>query len=107
MSKNNKILSLLLIVLLIIGGIYWHGNNRNVQNKDITNSNTKKEIKIGIISILSGQYAFVGENMVAGARLYEKEWNDTHKDQKLTLIVEDDSFDAKKGYCCIQKVNRD
>ncbi len=104
MSKNNKILSSLLIVILLIGGTYLYGTIKDTQNGDISNTNSKKEIKIGVISILSGQYAFVGENLVAGARLYEKEWNESHTDRKLKLIVEDDSFDAKKGIAAYKKL---
>lgn len=106
--NKNKIVALVLILLLIIGVVGWNmsrdGKSLKSENSGDITLNNKKEIKIGIISILSGQYAFVGENLVAGARLYEKEWNEAHKDQKLSLIIEDDSFDAKKGIAAYKKL---
>lgn len=92
----KKALYSALAIIIIVSGALFIKNN--------TAPKTPSEIKIGIIAPLSGQFSFVGENMVAGARLYEKEWNMAHPDKKLTLVVENDEFDSKKGISAYKKL---
>jgi ABC-type branched-subunit amino acid transport system substrate-binding protein len=92
----EKALYSALAIIIIVSGALFIKNN--------TEPKTPSEIKIGIIAPLSGQFSFVGENMVAGARLYEREWNIAHPDKKLTLVVENDEFDSKKGISAYKKL---
>ncbi len=65
--------------------------------------NSNKDIKIGLISILSGEYSVVGENFRNGAILANEQYNLTHSD-KVDLIIEDDGFDTGKALSAYKKL---
>src|SRR3989344_4066137 len=64
----------------------------------------KGEIRIGMISILSGEYSVVGENFRNGALLAVEHYNAAHPDNPVTFIPEDDGFDSKKALSAYQKL---
>ncbi len=84
------------IILVIVGVII-----SNTYKSDITKTET---IKIGMISILSGDYASVGENIRNGATIAMEEYNAAHPNQNVELVVEDDGFDPKKALSAYQKL---
>ncbi len=63
-----------------------------------------KVIRVGMISILSGDYSVVGENLRNGAILASEQYNLAHPDKKVELIIEDDGFDSKKALSAYQKL---
>lgn len=66
--------------------------------------NNKGEIRIGMISILSGEYSVVGENFRNGALLAVEQYNAINPDNKVVFIPEDDGFDSKKALSAYQKL---
>lgn len=80
-------------ILIILGGF-------TIYQKDKTSS----QLTIGFITGTTGQYAFVGENSLRGANLAVEEWNSLHPDDQVHLVVENDAFDAKKGFAAYQKL---
>lgn len=62
------------------------------------------EIRIGMISILSGEYSVVGENIRNGALLAVEQHNAAHPDDRITFIVEDDGYDSQKALSAYQKL---
>jgi branched-chain amino acid transport system substrate-binding protein len=83
-----------LIVIIIIVVIYFG-----------TGSKTPvKGFNVGLISILSGDYAAVGENFKNGVVLANEQYNATHPDAQINLTVEDDGFSGGKGVSAYQKL---
>ena len=94
MTKNIKIILTTVVLILIVVGI--------VKSNQV--SNEPKHIKVGMISILSGDYSAVGENLRNGAILASEQYNLKHPDQKVELVIEDDGFDSKKALSAYQKL---
>ncbi len=65
---------------------------------------SKKDIKIGVISALSGEFAAVGENFVKGIEVAKNLYQASNPDIKITLIKEDDRFDTKTGITAYKKL---
>lgn len=63
-----------------------------------------KGFNVGLISILSGDYAAVGENFKNGVVLAHEEYNAAHPDAPIKLTVEDDGFSGGKGVSAYQKL---
>ncbi len=64
-------------------------------------------IDIGVISILSGEYASAGENFNKGLQLAAAQYKknkEKNSELVINLHVEDDGFDAKKGLSAYQKL---
>lgn len=59
---------------------------------------------VGLISILSGDYAAVGENFKNGVVLAHEEYNAAHPDAPIKLSIEDDGFSGGKGVSAYQKL---
>ena len=57
-------------------------------------------IKIGVIDVLSGPYASMGENFQKGIELAQAEY----PDKKIQLVFEDDSFESQKGLSAYKKL---
>lgn len=72
----------------------------------VTNNkpHTDESLTIGMIGILSGDYAFVGENIRNGALLAQEEYNAKNPDSQVELVIEDDGFDSKKALSAYQKL---
>ncbi len=94
MIKTTKTFWAIIIAVAIVGGIW------------LTNANQKEEqtLKIGMISILSGPYSAVGENLRNGALLATEQYNATHPDSMIEFIPEDDGFETKKALSAYQKL---
>jgi branched-chain amino acid transport system substrate-binding protein len=92
---HKQIAALVIIALIIIVGVFSY-KQENKQHAG--------EIEIGLIGILSGPFASIGESMTNGAILASEQWNAEHPDLKTRLIVEDDGFDAKKGLSAYNKL---
>lgn len=60
--------------------------------------------KIGVISILSGEYASVGQGMANGFLLAQEVYNKQNPDKPIEVILEDDSFDSKKALSAYKKL---
>jgi len=67
-------------------------------------SSSPKGIHLGLISILSGEYAAVGENFRNGSLLAEEQYNKAHPDAPVTMDIEDDGFTGGKALSAYQKL---
>ncbi|MEN9921522.1 MAG: hypothetical protein RLZZ517_500 [Candidatus Parcubacteria bacterium] len=84
------------IIILVIAGIFVA-----IQS----NSNDQGELKkIGAISILSGEYASVGQEMLNGFLLAQEVYNKQNPDKQIEVIAEDDGFDSKKALSAYKKL---
>ena len=54
-------------------------------------------VKVGFISILTGQYSDVGQGMANAALLAVEDYRKAHPSEKVDFVLEDDGADAKKG----------
>lgn len=93
MNKRN--VKIIVAIVIVIGVIAV-----------ITNANSKndsKQLKIGVIAPLSGDFGAVGENFVNGIKtaqaVYEKETG-----TKIDLVIENDSAEATKGLSAYKKL---
>ncbi len=96
MTKQTKIIWGI-IVVLVIGAVTMSRANK-------TTTEDAQTFKIGMISILSGNYSMVGENFRNGATLAVEQYNLAHPDKKVEFIAEDDGFDTKKALSAYQKL---
>lgn len=99
MNKTFKNWGILIVILVVIGGI-WFSNSTENNTQNIS----PEEVKIGMISILSGEYSSVGENVRNGAVLASEQYNAKHPDAQIKLVIEDDGFDPKKALSAYQKL---
>ncbi len=100
-NRNNglyKILVVLGAVAMVALLIYISKDSQHGQN------NGKRKVKVGVISILTGQFAALGENYVKGIELAKDDFEKAHTDVQVDLQVEDDGFDAKKGISAFRKL---
>ena len=93
MNKKTVWIVIVVIIILIIG-IYFGKRN----------SPQAGGYNLGLISILSGDYAAVGENMRDGAILADEQYNVAHPNSKINLSIEDDGFNAGRGVSAYQKL---
>lgn len=66
----------------------------------------EKRVKVGVISILSGQFGVIGENYLKGIQLAKDQYELSHPNTKVDLVVEDDGFDVKKGISAYKKLTQ-
>ena len=92
MNIKIKVISLIVVIVVIVGVIV---NLTNIRSKGLT---------FGLIGGMSGDYAIVGDNFAKGAELAQSEWNSQNPGQQITMIKEDDGFDAKKGLSAYKKL---
>lgn len=86
---------LIILVILIVALLGW----MYYKNGPLTN---KSSIKIGLVSALSGDFAFYGESTRAGVLLAQKDLAD--QGIKTQIIAEDGQFDAAKSLSAAQKL---
>ncbi len=91
MNKNLTIVVAVVVLVLAAWGIY---RNQNLS--------TEKQIKIGVLSILSGDAASWGENAKKGIDLAIDEWR--AKGEKIEVIYEDTQAEAKQAVTAFQKL---
>lgn len=94
MNKISKILLTVIVFVALVGFWFLTGNKED----------SSRVAKIGMISILSGEYSAVGENLRNGALLASEQYNTSHPDSKIEFIAEDDGFDSKKALSAYQKL---
>ncbi|HEY0908392.1 MAG TPA: ABC transporter substrate-binding protein [Candidatus Paceibacterota bacterium] len=96
MTIKAKIFSAALAIVLIVGIATFIGNREADQNS--------AGFKVGLISILSGDYAAVGEAFKNGAVLAQEEYNAAHPAAPVELYIEDDGFSGGRGVSAYQKL---
>ncbi len=89
----KKTLIAVVVLLAVIGGIALLPHNSGVKN-----------IKIGMILPLTGEYGALGENVVKGAQLARDEYVKAHLGADVQIIAEDDVLDAAKGLTAYKKL---
>lgn len=94
MNKFAKLSIIILVILIVVGLVVF---NRNV-NKD--------PIRIGVASLLSGDFAVVGQNIVNSSKLAAKDINDKGgiNGRQIELYVEDSGCSSKDGLSAVQKL---
>ncbi len=93
--NKNKILSFILIVIIVCVIIGININN---------SPRTPKYIKVGVIDVLSGDNASLGENFKKGIEIAKEEYINKNKGYKLDLIFEDDGYDKDKALTAFHKL---
>ena len=85
---------ILIIIICIVTFIFLNKDNKNTT------------IKIGVSTILSGDFAALGENIVNAAKLTVEEINKSGgiNGKKIELIIEDAGLDGKSGLSAAQKL---
>jgi len=99
-DMNKKVLGGIIILLVIVGAVLMFKGD----GSDTNSANASKGFNMGMISILSGDYAVVGENVRNGAILANEIYNKAHPDAKINLTVEDDGFTGGKGLSAFKKL---
>lgn len=90
----NKIWAIVAAIVIIIIGAYLIGSRQT----------EKHGYTVGMIAILSGEYASVGENFRNGTVLANEEYNKAHPNAPVKLVIEDDGFTGGKGVSAYQKL---
>jgi len=88
MNKKKILIGVGIIAVIIIASLVI--NNKNANNNNELN-------KIGMISILSGEYASVGQEMANGFLLAQDVYNKQNPNKTIKVVFEDDGFDSKKA----------
>jgi len=92
MSKTSKIIIGIIVVIIVIGGI-WYGMSRKPKEEEV--------IKIGIVLPLTGELASIGEGQKNAIEIGLLEF----KDIDVQLIIEDDhGCQPKDAITAIQKL---
>ncbi|MBT3729969.1 ABC transporter substrate-binding protein [Candidatus Woesearchaeota archaeon] len=91
----KKIIIGIIVVAVIVTGFALFDKNKDAPS-DV--------IKVGVISILTGDYATVGEGWRNGIILAKENYIKEHPDSKIELIVEDDGFNPKTGLSAYKKL---
>jgi len=96
MKKN--ILIIILVAVVIAGVWSYQHSGRNIE--------IKQPIKIGVATILSGDFAFLGENVANTVKLAVEDVNNSGgiNGRKFEIVVEDAKCDSKGGLDAIQKL---
>lgn len=95
MSKTTKILIGIIVVIIIIGGI-WYGVERKPKEESI--------IKIGVLADLSGNYASLMRGVPRGVELAIEDLKSEGINREIKLIIEDQkSCDAKETVTIMNK----
>jgi branched-chain amino acid transport system substrate-binding protein len=94
--KKTIIWIVIVLVVIIVAIIIGSSNSQPKQ--------AVRGFNLGLISILSGDYAAVGENIRNGVILASEQYNEAHPDAKVNLSIEDDGFSGGKGVSAYQKM---
>lgn len=99
MHKNIKTIIGVIVAIAVIWGGYVLANKPGAQT-------TKEPIKIGVATILSGDIAAFGENLVNVARMEVDEINKNGgiNGHKVELVIEDAKCDSKTGLAAVEKL---
>jgi len=94
MNKKTLIYSLSIIVIIILGIVIFQSNKPT----------SDASLKLGLMLPLTGDYAAAGQNMQKGMELAIEEYKKNNPNSKITFVVEDDAYDAKKGLTAYKKL---
>ncbi len=92
---KKKIISILAVAIIIIVIVFAAASNQ-----DANTSDSNKEIRVGVIVPLSGQYAFLGESERNAILLAQKELGANN----LKFYFEDDKYDPKTAVTAYQNL---
>lgn len=95
----KKIILIIVAIAVVLAGAWLYKNNSQKTNE-------KAPIKIGVATILTGDFAVAGENMVNATKLAVSDVNNSGgiNGRKLEIAVEDAKCDSKGGLDAIQKL---
>ncbi len=93
MNRNIKI-----IIGVVVLGVLWGGYVL------LQPSSKPSNIKIGLITGLTGEYSFVGENYKKGVVLAYENYKKENPESNVEIIIENDGFDPKKGLSAYKKL---
>ena len=93
MKKTLWILGAIILLILILTSIFYKPT-------------PKGNIKIGIATLLTGDYAMLGKNIVNASQLAVKEINDKGgiNGRQIELFIEDSGVTSKDGLSAVQKL---
>ena len=102
MNKQTKIVSVIALILIAVG-MAWYGLS---QKQNQTVQNASKPIKIGQVTILTGDYAWFGESESQGADLAAEEINAEGgiNGRRLEIVREDDKMDPAQSVTAFNKL---
>ena len=86
----------ILVVVAVFGGRAWYLHKQAEQNKDA--------IKIGVLGVLSGPYAFIGSEFNNGVTLAIEELKEKNPDLSLVLTIEDGKGKTKEAISSYNKL---
>lgn len=101
MKKSTSIITLVVLAALIAGISLYQQKEKGPS----PSSPADKALKIGVITIGSGEYAGAGENFRKGIQLALDEHRLSHPEKQIELTVEDDEFNAAKGLSAYKKLS--
>lgn len=93
----NKRVITVIFLIATIGIIFFLIRKRN-------NSISTAKIKIGVVLPLSGPVAEPGKNVLSGIQISVNAYNDTTKNKKIELIIEDSKSNPKDGVSAFKKL---
>ncbi|MDP3042947.1 MAG: ABC transporter substrate-binding protein [bacterium] len=99
MTKNAKIIVGVVVLILIIGFV-WYSN----KNQEQAANNELTTIKIGFVAPFSGEAASYGEFVVKSFKLAIEDYNSTHKNLNFEVIYEDGKCDGSQAVTAINKL---
>lgn len=88
--------TIVVVLIVVIGGLAWWNNNKSQKSAN------GSEVKVGIVTDLSGGAAYWGESTRVGATLAQKELN--ADGYNVNLVFEDYQLDAAKALTSTQKL---
>jgi len=94
MNKKLLTISGVIVVVVAITFIILSGRNDN-DSRDIT---------LGLMLPLTGDYAAAGQNMQKGMELAIDEFRNNNPDMVINVVIEDDAYDAAKGTSAYKKM---
>lgn len=98
MFMNRNLIIAFILVVVVIGAGHWLWGNRS--------GDSNEPIKIGVATLLSGNFAALGENIVNAARLTVDEINANGgvNGRRLEIISEDARVDGRSGLLAVRKL---
>jgi branched-chain amino acid transport system substrate-binding protein len=93
-NQTRTIIAALVVVLLVILGVNFFGNDRN----------DEQTIKIGSIAGITGEYAEVGENWTNGIKLAHEQHQASNSQLRVEIVQEDSGFDTQTGVTAYKRL---
>ena len=99
-NKNVSLISLVIFIAIVAVSYFIISNSLKVKEEE----NKKKIVKIGVVMPQTGFLASPGKNVIKGIKLYVDEFNNTHNDLNIELVIEDSKSDPKTGVTALNKL---